>query len=474
MSLAIPAVVALLLSLLMTPACRTACRRLGWVDHPGLRKLHRAPIPRAGGIAIFLGYAGGLLLMRCTPGGVLAHHAWIILPAVFAAFATGLLDDLVSLKPRTKIAGQALAALLVIAAGVEIRNVGGYCIEKAWWHIPLTVLWLIGCTNAVNLIDGLDGLAAGVALFATAGAFVSALVSGNTALALLTAPLLGALPGFLRYNFSPASIFMGDCGSNTIGFLLGCFTIMWSQSCATFPAMTAPVIALAIPILDTALAIFRRFLRRQAIFAADCGHIHHRLLSRGFTARRVACIFYAAAAFFAGLSILLTTNMFSSAPILAVFCIAVWLTLRYLRYDEFDSVRRIFFGGVLRHVLTADISVRQLETLIRSAHSIDECWFAIRNSGRSLGLSYATMRACGRTFSAEFPDSGAAEECWSLSIPLSGAGTIDIRIPFHPNLTTASVASLANSLRMVLAPKLEDLRGKSLHPKLSLSAAAGR
>jgi UDP-GlcNAc:undecaprenyl-phosphate GlcNAc-1-phosphate transferase len=238
--------------------------------------------------------------------------------------------------------------------------------------------------------------------------------------------------------------------------------------------MTAPVIALAIPILDTALAIFRRFLRRQAIFAADCGHVHHRLLSRGFTARRVAGIFYAAAGFFAGLSILLTTSMYSSVPILAVFCIAVWLTLRYLRYDEFDSVRRIFFGGVLRHVLTADLSVRQLETVIHSAHSIDECWFAIRNSGPSLGLSHATMRACGRTFSAEFADSGAAGECWSLSIPLNGAGTIDIRIPFRPDLTPASVAPLANSLRTVLAPKLEDLRAKSPRPKLSLSAAAGR
>jgi len=474
MSLAIPAAFALLLSLLLTPACRAAGRRFGWVDHPDIRKLHRAPVPRTGGIAIFLGYAAALILMRGTPGDSGTHHAWTILPAVLAAFATGLLDDLVNLKPWTKIAGQVLAALLAVAAGIQIRNVGGYSIEKAWWHIPLTVLWLIGCTNAVNLIDGLDGLAAGVGLFATAAAFVSALVTGNTALAIVTAPLLGALLGFLRYNFSPASVFMGDCGSNTLGFLLGCFTIMWSRTCTTLPGIAAPVIALAIPFFDTALAIFRRFLRRQAIFSADCGHVHHRLLSRGFTARRVACILYAAGGFFAGLSILLATGMYSSAPILAGFCIAVWLALRYLRYDEFASIRRIFFGGGLRRVLTADLAVRQLEAVIHSSHSIDECWFAIRSSSRSLGLSHATMRFYGRTFSTQFPDSSPSDDCWSLSIPLNSAGAIDFQIPFHPHVTPAFVAPLANCLRTVLVPKLEDLRAKSARPKLSFAAAAGQ
>ena len=469
MSLAIPAVFALLLTLLLTPACRAACKRFGWVDHPDIRKLHRSPIPRTGGIAIFLGYAATLMLMRWTlPGDSSAHNAWTMLPAVLAAFVTGLLDDLVNLKPRTKIAGQLVAALLAVAAGIQIRNAGGYSIGNAWWHIPLTVFWLIGCTNAVNLIDGLDGLSAGVGVFATAAAFLSALLSGNTAFAVVTATLLGALLGFLPYNLSPASIFMGDCGSNTIGFLLGCFTIMWSQTCATPVGMIAPVIVLAIPILDTALAIFRRFLRRQAIFSADCGHIHHRLLSRGFTARRVACILYAAAGFCAGLSILLTTGIYSSAPILAVFCIAVWLALRYLRYDEFDSVRRIILGGGLRRALTADLSVRQLEAVIRSAHSLDECWLAIQSSGPGLGLSHATMQVYGQTFSAQFPDPGPPDECWSLTIPLNSAGAIEFQIPFHPELAPASVAPLANSLRTVLGPKLE-----SLHPKLAFAAAAG-
>ena len=162
-----------------------------------------------------------------------------------------------------------------------------------WWHVPLTIVWLVGCANAVNLIDGLDGVAAGIGICACGAALVSALLGGNSAVPLVAAPLLGALLGFLIYNFSPASIFMGDCGSNTVGFLLGCITILWA------PIVSSPGAMLAChragrPILDTALAIVRRFVRRDPIFAADRGHIHHRLLSRGFSPRRAAWILYCA------------------------------------------------------------------------------------------------------------------------------------------------------------------------------------
>src|ERR1035441_2910506 len=175
-------------------------------------------------------------------------------------------------------------------------------------------------TNAFNLIDGLDGLAVGVGIFATATAFLSALLSGNIALALLTAPLLGALLGFLPYNFNPASIFMGDCGSLTVGFLLGCFGVIWSAKAATVLGMTAPLIALAIPLLDTALAISRRFLRHQPIFGADRRHIHHRLLARGFTPRRVAYMIYASAGVTAALALLLSSSH-AGGVALVLFCV---------------------------------------------------------------------------------------------------------------------------------------------------------
>jgi UDP-GlcNAc:undecaprenyl-phosphate GlcNAc-1-phosphate transferase len=226
-----------------------------------------------------------------------------LLPAVLVAFATGLLDDIFGLKPWMKLLGQILAAVLACNANVQIHGIGGHAAAGAWWQIPLTILWLVGFSNAFNLIDGLDGLAVGVGLFATATAFLSALLTGNIALAFVTAPLLGALLGFLPYNFNPASIFMGDCGSLTVGFLLGCFGVIWSQKSATLLGMTAPLIAMAIPLLDTALAISRRFLRGQAIFAGDRGHIHHRLLARGFTPRRIAFLLYASAGVLACLSL---------------------------------------------------------------------------------------------------------------------------------------------------------------------------
>jgi UDP-GlcNAc:undecaprenyl-phosphate GlcNAc-1-phosphate transferase len=445
-------VLAFLVTLLLTPACRAACRRFGWVDQPGIRKLHQRPIPRAGGIAIFLGYAVAIC----------ARHEWTILPAVFAAFGTGMLDDLVNLKPRTKIAGQVLAALLACGAGVVIGGSG------VWWHVPLTIIWLVGCANAVNLIDGLDGVAAGIGICACGAALVSALLGGNSALALVTAPLLGALLGFLIYNFSPASIFMGDCGSNTVGFVLGCITILWAQTGVTLTRMTAPVIALAVPILDTALTIVRRFLRNESIFAADRGHIHHRLLARGFAPRRVAWILYAGGGFFGCLAILLGGGTYRSAPLLAAFGIAIWLALRYLRYDEFDSVGRVFFKGVLRGLLSAHIAVREVEAAVRKAQSIEECWMAVENHGSRLGLARATMQIYGRTFAAEF--GGGAEttgERWSLRVPLNGVGAMDLEVPFGAG--SAGVAAFADCLRTTMVPKLESFR-----PQLALAATAGR
>jgi UDP-GlcNAc:undecaprenyl-phosphate GlcNAc-1-phosphate transferase len=443
---------AFLVTLLLTPACRAACRRFGWVDQPGIRKLHKAPIPRAGGIAIFLGYAVAIC----------ARHEWAILPAICAAFGTGMLDDIVNLKPRTKIAGQALAALLACGAGVEIGGSG------VWWHIPLTIIWLVGCANAVNLIDGLDGVAAGIGICACGAALVSALLGGNSALALVTAPLLGALLGFLIYNFSPASIFMGDCGSNTVGFLLGCIAILWTQTGTSPTRMAAPVVALALPILDTVLAIVRRFLRKESIFAADRGHIHHRLLARGFSPQRVAWILYAGGAFFACLAILLAVGSYSGAPVLAAFAIVIWLALRYLRYDEFDSVGRVFFKGVLRGLVSADVAARELETALRKARSIEECWMAVENGGSKLGLARATMQVYGRTFVAVF--GGAAEtagECWSFRIPLNGGGALDLEVPFAAG--PAGVAAFADCLRTAMVPKLE-----SFGPQMAFAAAAGR
>ena len=460
--LLILALSALLLTLALTPACRALCKRVGWVDKPGFRKVHRGPIPRAGGIAIFLGYAVALALFRFSPLWDSYSFPWAplsvraFLPAVLVAFATGLLDDIFGLKPWMKILGQVLAAALACNANVQIHGIGGHSLASAWWQVPVTILWLVACSNAFNLIDGLDGLATGVGLFATATAFLSALITGNAALAYVTAPLLGALLGFLPYNFNPASIFMGDCGSLTVGFLLGCFGVIWSQKSATLLGMTAPLIALAIPLLDTALAIARRFLRRQPVFGADRGHIHHRLLARGFTPRRVAYVFYASAGIAAGLSLLLSSASHLGAIALVAFCAVVWLAVQYLGYEEFDAARHMIFGGIFRRTLNANLSISQLETAVRVAGTLDECWVALVETSRSFGFSEASLQFNGRRLAIRIVEVDSAK-CWGLHIPLNHSGHVYLRVPLNSAQPPATISRLVTSVGTVFANKLAAL-----------------
>ena len=190
---------------------------------------------------------------------------------------TGLVDDFWGLKPWQKVIGQLVGASLAWWAGVRITGVSGNEIGPIW-GFGITVGWLLVCTNAFNLVDGLDGLAAGVGLFATLTIFVSAMIQGNQPLMFATLPLAGCLLGFLCFNFNPATVFLGDCGSLLIGFLLGCFGAIWANKSVTLFSLTAPLMALSLPLIDVLLCIIRRWLRNQPIFSADRGHIHHRLL----------------------------------------------------------------------------------------------------------------------------------------------------------------------------------------------------
>ena len=180
-------------------------------------------------------------------------------------------------------------------AGVHLTTLGGHLLSP-WLSTPATVLWLVLCANSLNLIDGLDGLACGIGLFATATALLAAGVQHNISLAYAVIPLFGALLGFLRYNFNPARIFLGDSGSLFVGFLLGCFGLLWTEKSATLLGLTAPLMVFAIPLLDTTLAIVRRFLHNKPIFSADRGHIHHRLLARGLAPQKVVLLLYACCA----------------------------------------------------------------------------------------------------------------------------------------------------------------------------------
>src|SRR5712692_312642 len=258
------AAISSVICLLLTPLCRDIFLRAGLLDQPDhVRKTHAKAIPRIGGIPIAIAYVGSFGLLLVSPfhsGSVLEQYlplVWKLLPAVGLIFATGLIDDLIGLKSWQKLLGQVAAALCAYWGGVQVPGIAGHLTHTVL-SLPLTVAWLVICANAFNLIDGVDGLATGLGLFATLTMLVAGLVQNNAPLALATAPLAGALLGFLRYNFNPASIFLGDCGSLSIGFLLGCYGVIWSQKSATMLGMTAPLMALSIPLLDTCLAVGRR------------------------------------------------------------------------------------------------------------------------------------------------------------------------------------------------------------------------
>jgi UDP-GlcNAc:undecaprenyl-phosphate/decaprenyl-phosphate GlcNAc-1-phosphate transferase len=467
----------LLLGLLLTPLVRDLFLRVGLVDIPdATRKIHTRPIPRVGGIPIAMAYVGACGLLLASPlhaGTILAQHlplVWKLLPCSALIFLTGFIDDVAGLKPWQKLAGQTAAALAAYAAGVRILGIAGVSTAD-WWSLPVTVAWLIGCTNAFNLIDGMDGLASGVGLFATLTTLAVALLYGNMALALATAPLAGALLAFLRYNFNPASIFLGDCGSLLIGFLLGCYSVLWSQKASTWLAMTAPLMVLAVPILDVLLAIARRYLGGQPIFAADRGHIHHRLLDRGLTPRRAVIVLYGVCSVGAALSVLqaVAQSRFAAA-ILIVFCLATAAGVRLLGYAEFDAARRILLGGGLRRVFREEIRLQRLSESIRSAATVHDCWSLLRDAAPAFGFSAIQVRILGETYRSQ-PHARDPAPAWTLRIPISERDYIlcstVIGNPEHAPVAGRFAGAVASALRL----KLPALRPTgSLDPDLAALA----
>ena len=357
------------LALILTPICRDIFRSFGVVDRPDrTRKLHRYPIPRVGGIAIILSYFGAFYLSRSSGTPIFDDTLALVdrlIPAVLVVFAVGLTDDFFGLKPWQKLLGQLGAVALAIHAGVRVTFIGHQAIGDAL-GLVVTVVWLLVCTNAFNLVDGLDGLAAGIGLFATLTIFAGAVIQKNLPLQFATLPLAGCLLAFLCYNFNPATIFLGDSGSLTIGFLLGCYGAAWTQKSVTLFGITAPLIALAIPLLDTTLAVVRRLLRRQPIFGADRGHIHHKLLDRGLTPRRVVFMLYGMCGLAAACSLLqsVVSNYYVAALILLLFLAAVWFGIHYLGYAELILAGRIMRGDTLQRTVRAHLAVSSFESAV--------------------------------------------------------------------------------------------------------------
>ena len=455
--------VSFLFALLLTPAVRNTFRRLGIVDYPNDRKLHLHPIPRVGGIAILLAYAAAYaceLLFHFRASAKIEHGLELVTrlgPAALIIFITGLIDDIWGLRPWQKLIGEVGAASLAYWAGIRVQDIAGFHLA-IWLQLSLTVLWLVGCTNAVNLIDGVDGLATGVGLFAACTTLFAALLQHNIALGLATAPLVGSLLGFLRYNFNPATIFLGDCGSLFIGFLLGSYGVLWSEKAATVLGMTAPLMALSIPLLDACLAIARRFLRRRPIFTADRGHIHHRLLDRGLTPRRVALILYGFSALGAMCS-LLTMDKHVAGIVIILFCALTWMGVQHLGYVEFGTAGRMFLDGAFRRILIMHVSLQTCQEQLIAASTLDACWEVILRACRDAGFHQVQMKLAGQTF--EWKDGINPMNTWDITIPISDSDYVRLTRSFGGGTEPNIIAPLADVLRYALLPKLPVLAALS-------------
>jgi len=323
----------------LTPLVRNEARRRGWLDCPdGHRKLHRLPVPRLGGVAVFGGFGLGALLVQWLDpaGGADGRGLLHLMIASLLVLVVGVVDDVRGTRPATKLVVQTAAAAYLFFNGYGIESlsnpIDGAPFPLGVLALPLTLLWFVGVSNAFNLIDGLDGLASGVGLFATTTLFVAALLNRHWETALLAAALAGALLGFLRYNTSPASIFLGDSGALFVGFALAGLAVRGHMKSSTAIAVTAPLLALALPLLDAGIVMVRRLLSGQRLFEARVDHIHHRLVRGGLAPNQVVILLYAVAAFF-GAASLLTVSSRSQVIGLVVIAmsVAAWLGLAQLR-----------------------------------------------------------------------------------------------------------------------------------------------
>jgi len=276
----------------VTPWAIKLAWKIGAVDIPrDNRRVHKKPIPRLGGLAIFIAFLiGGLLILPLkypSIRGMLIGGFFIVI--------LGILDDIYDLPAKVKLVGQIVAAGILVLFGLKVEwvtNPLGGMFYLGSWSIPITIFWVVGITNTLNFIDGLDGLAAGISAIASFTMFLVNLSLGETNAALVTALLAGAAIGFLPYNFNPAKIFMGDTGAMFLGFILSAVAIDAAVKSATAIALIVPILALGLPIFDTAFAILRRFVNGKPIMQADKGHLHHRLMAIGLTQRQVVIYMY--------------------------------------------------------------------------------------------------------------------------------------------------------------------------------------
>ncbi|MBP8639917.1 MAG: undecaprenyl/decaprenyl-phosphate alpha-N-acetylglucosaminyl 1-phosphate transferase [Oscillospiraceae bacterium] len=321
--------VALIISFAATPIVKTFAQKVGAMDVPGeARRVHDHPIPRMGGLAIFLGFLFSVLLFA----DINRQMQGILLGCVIIV-ATGAIDDIISLNAWVKLLMQIIAAVVAVLHGVEINVLANPALWSSKEYlilgglsVPITILWIVGITNSVNLIDGLDGLAVGVSTISSITMLVIALVVSDSSVAIVLAALVGACIGFMPYNLNPAKIFMGDTGALLLGYVLATMSILGLFKFYAVVSFAVPLLAVAVPLFDTVFAFCRRLFKGQSPFHADRGHFHHRLIDMGLSQKQAVAVLYSISGILGLAAVLITTSGEIKALIVIIgFCLCAML-----------------------------------------------------------------------------------------------------------------------------------------------------
>jgi len=423
------------LSLVVTPIVIRVAHRIKAVDHPTARGMHTSPIPRIGGAAIFLSATCLLVLalfFSYTVGdafrSVRLQVVAMLLTASFI-FLVGLIDDLRDLPAKAKLLAELAAAGVLCHVGVRIsalQMTDDLLWQLGWLSYPFTMMWIVGITNAVNLSDGLDGLAAGISAVACGAIAVFAVHSGNALMAVLMLALLGSLSGFLFYNFNPAKVFMGDCGSLFVGFTIAASSVMCVTKSSTLVGLALPALALGIPIFDTLFAILRRVLERRSIFSPDRGHFHHRLIDLGLTQRHAVLAMYGATCIVTGLGLFMMIRR--DVGSLVVFGCLLFLLVMLFHvvgavrlHDTLARLQEQY--AVMRRQRREKKAFEYLQLRFRQAGALPDWWQAVCEAAQRFDFAWVSL-------SVRNPDGSTDTSVWrGENIPARVSGIITIHLP---------------------------------------------
>jgi len=476
-----------LMAMFLVPIVSRVAKKYRFVDDPGPRKVHDKPIPRIGGIALFASTLSLMVFVYFSDSRASGYldqmgpEFLVLLITGSFIFVVGLLDDLRSLSGYIKLLCVIAASLAICASGATLNSIpigSWFRIETGWAAWPLTLLWITTITVCMNFVDGLDGLAAGIALIVCATIALTAFLSGQIAMVVLMLALLGSVTGFLFFNFYPAKIFMGDCGSMFLGFMIGAGSIVCQAKTSTFIGLAIPFLALGVPILDTGIAVIRRrVVERRSIFSSDQNHLHHRLLDLGLHQRSVVIVIYALTGISASLGLfMLTAEDGRSLTLFAISILLLLATFGCLHGGRFYEIIMTLKRNrtIVQETRAARSDFENAELKMRHAASFGAWWETLSEMARkmhfqSLGVWHRRDNHYVMTQAWNTPEGlFAAGKVMKLTLPLHRNGATEWEI--RARLWINDVLELNGHQAMLLARLMDEYPPPEPDAELSDSA----